>query len=166
MSRTHMSTPNLSGLSLLLGSTVVGGTPVTGVATISGAAGHGGQQVTFNLDPKNTGTKIPTLTIPAGATSATFSVTFNKVSKNTTSTIWANSGNNGGVTLSYPVTVTPASVTPPPPAPITLSSITTNLATVASGGSISAAVHLTGAAPSGGAVVTLSASPSLGSGIV
>src|SRR5271156_4410754 len=165
MSRKPMSTPNLSGLSLLLGATVVGGTPVTGEVTLSGAAGHGGQQVTFNLDPKNTGTKIPTVTVPSGATSATFSVTFEKVTKNTASTIWANSGNNGGVTLSYPVTITAASTPVPPPAPITLSSITLNLATVASGGSISATVHLTGVAPSGGAVVTLTASPALGSGV-
>src|SRR5271156_2868516 len=163
MSRKPMSPPNLSGLSLLLGATVVGGTPVTGEVTLSGAAPKGGQQVTFNLDPKNTGTKIPTVTVPSGATSATFSVTFEKVTKNTTSTIWANSGANAGVTLSYPVTITPAAAPVPPP--ITLSSITLNLATVASGGSISATVHLTGAAPSGGAVVTLSASPSLGSGI-
>src|SRR5271154_4654982 len=165
MSRKPMSTPNLSGLSLLLGATVVGGTPVTGEVTISGAAPKGGQQVTFNVDPKNTGSKISTATVPAGATSTTFSVTFEKVTKNTASTIWANSGNNGGVTLSYPVTITAASTPVPPPAPITLSSITLNLATVASGGSISATVHLTGAAPSGGAIVTLTASPALGSGV-
>ena len=152
----HMSTPHLSGLTLLLGNQVVGGSPVTGEATISGPAPRGGQQVTFNLDPKNTGTRIPTLTIPAGATSATFSVTFNKVTSKTSSTIWANSGNNGGVTLNYPVTVLPAAA-----AVAQLSSLTVNAASVASGGSITVTAHLTAAAPAGGASVSLSSSPSI-----
>jgi Bacterial Ig domain/Glycosyl hydrolases family 16 len=157
----HTSAPNLSGLTLLLGNQVVGGTTATGEVTISGpATQHGGQPVTFNLDPTNTGNRIATVYVPVGSTSTTFSVTFKTVTKNTTSTIWANSGNNGGATLSYPVTVTPA-VAPPPPPTVTLSSVTLSLATVASGGSLTATVNLTGAAPSGGAVVTLSVSPAI-----
>lgn len=151
--------PNLSGLTLLLGNKVVGGTTVTGEVTISGAAPHGGQQVTFNLDPTSTGSKISTVTVPSGATSTTFSVTFKAVTKNTTSTIWANSGNNGGATLNYPVTVTPG-VTPPPPT-VTLSSLTVSAASVVSGSPVSLTVYLTAAAPSSGAVVALSSSPTI-----
>ena len=155
-----MSTPNLSGLSLLLGNQVVGGIAVTGEVTLAGpATATGGQPVTFNLDPTNTGNRIATVHVPKGASSTTFQVTFHAVTQNTTSTIWANSGSGNGVTLHYAVTVKPA--TAPPPVVVNLSSLTLSAASVASGGSLTANVHLTGAAPTGGAVVKLSASPAI-----
>jgi Bacterial Ig domain/Glycosyl hydrolases family 16 len=153
----HM-TPNLSGLTLLLGNTVTGGVQVTGEVTLSGNA-TSSQPVTFNLDPTSGGTKIATVYVPKGQKSTTFNVTFNKVTASKTVTIWANSGSGNGVTLSYPVTVTPG-VTPPPPS-VTLSSLNVNLASVATGASLSVTANLTGAAPSGDAIVTLSASPAI-----
>lgn len=153
----HMSTPNLSGLSLLLGNQVVGGTAVTGQVTLTGpATARSGQPVTFNLDPVNTGSRIATVYVPHGSTSTTFSVTFKAVTSNTVSTIWANSGSGNGVTLHYPVTVLPAAA----PA-VHLSSLTISAASVASGGSVTVTAHLSGAAPAGGASPSLSASPAI-----
>src|SRR5206468_5348115 len=88
------------------------------------------------------------VTIAAGATSATLSVSRVAVASSTTVSI---SGAYGGVTRSAALTVTPA----PPPAP-TLSSLTLNPTSVVGGTSSAERRVGTEGAPSGGAEATLS----------
>ena len=128
---------------------VTGGNSSTGTVTLSGAAPSGGAVVT--LSSSNTTARTPSsVTVAAGATSATFTISTSAVAASTTVTI---SGMYSGVTRSASLTVTPA----PPPAP-TLSSLTVNPTSVIGGNSSTGTVTLSGAAPSGGAVVTLSSS--------
>ena len=79
--------------SIVLGSTVVrGGMSTTGKVTVSSAAG-----VTVLLSSSKTSVaRVPaTVVVPAGATSATFTVTTSKVSRNTTVTLSAKA--NGAI---------------------------------------------------------------------
>jgi len=130
---------------------VTGGNSSTGTVTLSGAAPSGGAVVTLSSS-NTTAARVPSsVTVAAGATSAAFTVSTSAVAASTTVSI---SGTYGGVTRSASLTVTPA----PPPAP-TLSSLTLNPTSVVGGTqSSTGTVTLTGAAPSGGAVVTLSSS--------
>src|SRR2546426_1911986 len=127
---------------------VVGGNSSTGTVTLSGAAPSGGAQVTLSSSNTAVARVPPSVTVAAGATSATFTVSTSAVAASTTVSI---SGTYGGVTRSASLTVTPA----PPPAP-TLSSLTLNPTSVTGGNSSTGTVTLSGAAPTGGAVVTLS----------
>src|SRR5882757_6035932 len=130
---------------------VTGGNSSTGTVTLSGAAPSGGAVVT--LSSSNTAAaRVPSsVTVVAGATSATFTVSTSAVAASTTVSI---SGTYGGATRSASLSVTPA----PPPTP-TLSSLTLNPTSVVGGTqSSTGTVMLTGAAPAGGAVVTLSSS--------
>ena len=127
---------------------VTGGNSSTGTVTLSGAAPSGGAQVTLSSS-NTTGARVPSsVTVAAGATSATFTVSTSAVAASTTVSI---SAAYGGVTRSVSLTVTPA----PPPAP-TLSSLTLNPANVFGGQSSTGTVTLTGPAPAGGAQVFLS----------
>ena len=127
---------------------VTGGNSSTGTVTLSGAAPSGGAVVTLSSS-NTTAARVPSsVTVAAGATSATFTVSTSAVAASTTVTI---SGTYSGVTRSASLTVTPA----PPPAP-TLSSLTLNPTSVTGGNSSTGTVTLSGAAPTGGAVVTLS----------
>ena len=129
---------------------VTGGNSSTGTVTLSGAAPSGGAQVT--LSSSNTAVaRVPSsVTVAAGATSATFMVSSSAVAASTTVTI---SATYSGATRSASLTVTPAS--PPPP---TLSSLSLNPASVTGGNSSTGTVTLSGPAPSGGTQVTLSSS--------
>jgi Bacterial Ig domain len=134
--------PTLSSVTLNPTS-VLGGNSSIGTATLNGAAPSGG--VTVALSANSASAQTPTsVTVPAGSTSATFTVTTTPVSSVTTATI-------AGV---YGTTRT-GTLTISPPA---LSSIMLNPSSVTGGASSTGTVTLNGRAPSGGAVVTLTSS--------
>ena len=136
--------PTLSSLSLNPTS-VAGGNSSTGTVTLSGAASTGGAQVA--LSSNNGAASVPpSVTIAAGATSATFPVNTTAVVTSTPVTI---SASDGGVSKSATLTVTP------PPLP-TLSSLTLNpTSVIGSVQSSTGTVTLSGPAPAGGAQVAL-----------
>jgi hypothetical protein len=145
--------PTVSLSSLALNPTsVTGGNSSKGIVTLSGPAPGGGALVM--LSSSSTAAKAPTsVTVVAGATTATFTVNTSAVTASTTATI---SASYAGVTETASLTVTPAP--PPPPAP-TLSSLTLNPSSVIGGvQSSTGQVTLTAPAPAGGATVMLSAS--------
>ena len=124
---------------------VVGGNNSTGRVTLSGAAPTGGAVV--NLQSSNTSAaQLPaSVTVPGGSTSATFTITSSGVGSSTPVSI---SGVYGGTTRSTILTVNVASLT----------SLRVNPTTVTGGTSSTATLRLNGAAPLGGAVVSLSSS--------
>jgi hypothetical protein len=130
---------------------IPGGNSSTGTVTLSGAAPSGGAIVTLSSS-NTTAARVPSsVTVAAGATSATFTVSTSAVAVSTTVTI---SADYSGATRSASLTVTPSS----PPAP-TLSSLALNPTSVVGGvQSSTGTVTLSGPAPAGGAVVTLSSS--------
>ena len=56
-------------------STVAGGKSSTGTVTLNGLAPEGGAQVALSSDDPSSARVPPAVTVPAGATSATFTVT-------------------------------------------------------------------------------------------
>ncbi|HXC48920.1 MAG TPA: N,N-dimethylformamidase beta subunit family domain-containing protein [Candidatus Sulfotelmatobacter sp.] len=141
---------SLSSLSLIPAS-VTGGNSSTGTATVSGPAPSGGAQI--SLSSNNPGVAIvpSSVTIAAGATSATFNISTATVSASTAVTI---SAIYAGVTQSAGLTITPA-----PPPPPKLASLSLNPSSVVGGvQSSTGTVTLTGPAPAGGAQVSLSSS--------
>ena len=87
-------------------SSVVGGHPVVGTATLSGAAPAGGAMVSLSAgDPVTVPT---TVTVPAGSTSATFTIETRAVAGMLTSTI---TGVYGGASQSVVLSVTPVIAT-------------------------------------------------------
>ena len=141
--------PTLTSLTLNPTS-VVGGNSSTGTVTLSGAAPTGGAQVTLSSSNTTVARTPASVTVVAGATSATFTVSTSVVSASTTVAITAA---DGGVSKTASLTVRPA----PPPAP-TPTSLTLNPTSVVGGNSSTGTVTLSGAAPTGGAQVTLSSS--------
>src|SRR5262249_14118439 len=112
---------------------VVGGNPITGTATLSGPAGPSGAVVT--LTTTNVGVVVPaSVTVPAGATSLTFTIATVPVEHTSTGTV---SGTYLGVTR------TSASITVNEP---TLSSLTLNPTTVKGGNPSTGTVTMTGVA--------------------
>src|SRR5208282_4817931 len=89
------------------------------------------------------------VTVPAGSTSATFTANTSMVTTSTPVTITGTDSNNDIET--FPFTVNPAS------AP-SLSLLSLNPTSVTGGGTSAGTVTLSGAAPAGGAVVTLTSS--------
>src|SRR5467141_3029272 len=145
--------PALSLSSLTLSPTsLIGGTQSsTGTVTLSGPAPSGGALVT--LSSSNTAAaRVPaSVTVAAGAASATFTASTSAVTASAAVTI---SAAYGGVTRTASITVAPA----PPPA-VTLSSLTLRPTSVIAGTqSSTGTVTLSGPAPPGGALVTLSSS--------
>ncbi len=129
---------------------VTGGNSSTGTVTLSGAAPAGGASVALSSS-NTTAARVPSsVTLAAGATSATFTVSTSAVSASTAVSI---SGAYGGASRSASLTVKPV----PPPA-ITLSSLALNPTSVTGGNSSTGTVTLSGAAPTGGAAVALSSS--------
>lgn len=131
-------------------STVTGGNSAQGTVTLTNAAPSGGAQVTLSSSNAAVASAPATVNVPAGATSATFTVSTASVSASTSATI---SASYNGVSRAALLTVQAA---PPPPSPVTLSSLTLSPASVTGGNSSQGTVTLSGAAPSGGAAVTLS----------
>jgi hypothetical protein len=130
---------------------VTGGNSSTGTVTLSGPAPSGGAQVT--LSSSNTAAaRVPSsVTVAAGATSATFAVSTSAVASSTSVAI---SATYGGATKTASLAVAP---TTPPSS--TLSSLTLNPSSVIGGAQFSTGtITLSGPAPAGGAQVMLSSS--------
>lgn len=137
--------------------TVIGGNSSQATVTLTGAAPPGGAVVTLSSNNASVATVPASVTVAAGATSATFAVTTVSVSASTSVTISA----TFGVTRTATLTVSPAAPPPPPPPPptaVTLSSLSLSPTSVTGGSSSQGRATLTGAAPAGGVVVTLASS--------
>ncbi len=136
--------PALTGFSVSPTS-VPGGTSATGTVTLGTAAPSGGATVSLSSNLPGSASVPATVTVPAGATSASFTVTTFPVD-NTTAQLTATLGST---TLFAALSITRA------PA-VTISTLSLSPSTVVGGASSTGTVTLSGAAPSGGAVVTLS----------
>ncbi len=124
---------------------VQGGTSSTGTVTLSGPAPAGGAVVTLSSSDTAAAQVPGSVTVAANATTATFTVTTSPVSSDATLNISA----TRGATQNASFTVTAA---------VRDSSVTLNPASVLGGSSSTGTVTLSGPAPAGGAVVTLSSS--------
>ncbi|HVK09511.1 MAG TPA: hypothetical protein VM597_12110, partial [Gemmataceae bacterium] len=134
----------VSGLSFAP-SAVTGGGTSQGTVTLSAPAPAGGLVVT--LSSGNAAVAVPaTVTVPAGASSAAFTVTTSVVSAATAVAVTAT---GGGASRSATLTVNP-------PAAVTLANLTVNPTSVTGGSSATGTVTLSGPAPAGGLVVSLS----------
>jgi hypothetical protein len=143
VSATFNSTSTVALSSLSVNPTsVVGGNSSTGTVTLTGAATA---NVVVTLSSNNASATVPpSVTVPQGATTASFSVSTNPVSSSTVATISAVSN---GVTKTAALTITPG------PA---LSALSLNPSTVVGGSQSTGTVTLSSAAPSAGVTVQLS----------
>ena len=140
-----------STFSLALNPTSVnGGNPSTGQITLNHPAPSGGVALSLSSSNTSLATVPSTLTVPAGASAVAFQVTTSASSASATATI---SASNSGLTRSAPLTVTPQPASGP-----TLTSLTLAPSTVVGGSPSSGLVILSGPAPMGGLVVSLSSS--------
>ena len=96
---------------------VAGGSTVLGTVILSGAAPQGGAAASLASSNAAVVGVPPGLTVPQGATAATFSATTSAVSASTTVTI---SATYNGTTRTTTLTVTPSPPPPPPPQTATL----------------------------------------------
>jgi hypothetical protein len=134
--------PTVSSLTFNPTSVTGGAQSSTGTVTLSGPAPAGGSQVP--LSSNNTAASVPpSVTVPAGASSATFTPTTMPVSASTPVTITAS---YGGASASGTLTLVP-----PTPVALAFSPSSVTGAT----GSPTGTVTLNGPAPSGGALVSL-----------
>ena len=140
--------PSLHTLSLNPTS-VVGGTSSTGTVTLTAAAPSGGFVVNLSSSHPSVASVPSSVTVPAGATSANFTVSTSTVSSSTNVTITASAG---GVARTATLTVNPASTS------VTLQSLTISPTSVWGGSTATGTVRLSGPAPAGGAVVQLRSS--------
>lgn len=142
------TTPTVSGVALSAASVTAGGT-AQGTVTLSSNASTGGASIALSSSNTGVASVQTSIAIAAGSSSATFTVT--AVSAGT-ATITASLGGTGGSAGSNGhspmLTVTAR--------PVTLASIALSAASVAGGGQVIGNVTLSGAAPAGGAVVSLS----------
>ncbi|MBI4589457.1 MAG: PQQ-like beta-propeller repeat protein, partial [Candidatus Rokubacteria bacterium] len=129
--------------------TVVGAMPSTGTVTLSAPAPSGGVVVTLTSSNTAVASVPPSVTVAAGQSSETFTVTTFNIGITTTSTI---SGYYNGGTASSVLTVTAG------PTQAKLSSVSLSPTTVTGGSTATGTVRLTGPAPAGGAIVRLSSS--------
>jgi len=127
---------------------VVGASPSTGTVTLSAAAPAGGAEVTLSSSNPAVASVPARVTVPAGATSADFTVSTTSVPVGASTTV-AIRGLYGGVLNSATLTVSPAS---------TLSALSLNPSSVRGGTASIGIVTLSEAAPTGGAEVRLSSS--------
>jgi hypothetical protein len=126
---------------------VVGGNASTGSVTLTVAAPAGGVVVT--LSTANPAASVPaSVTVPDGASTATFAIGTSAVSVSTVGTL---SASYGGVTKTVTLTVNPVPAA-------ALSSLSLNPSSVVGGASSTGMVTLSQAAPSGGATVALASS--------
>ena len=140
----HPSLPTLTGFTVTPNS-VQGGTSATGTVTLDSAAPAGGIGVSLSSNLPGSASVPASVTVPAGATSATFPVTTFPVD-NTTVTLTATLGST---TLFAALSITSAPS-------VTVTSLTLSPTSVTGGASSTGTVTLSAAAPSGGAVVSLS----------
>ncbi|MCS7300633.1 MAG: S8 family serine peptidase [Fimbriimonadales bacterium] len=140
--------PNLSNLSLNPTSVTGGGT-ATGTVTLTAAAPAGGFVVNLSSSNPSVAATPSSVTVPAGATSANFTVSTSAVTSSTNVTITASAN---GVTRQATLTVNPANQS------VSLQSLTISPNTVIGGSTATGTVTLTSPAPAGGVVVTLRSS--------
>ena len=132
---------------------VVGGISSAGTVTLTSAAPVGGLIV--SLSSNSASAVVPaSVTVAAGATSAGFTATTTTVTVATSVTL---TGTAGAVVRTATLTVNPAAAPPPPP-PASLSAVSLNPVSVIGGISSAGTITLTGAAPTGGLIVSLSSS--------
>jgi hypothetical protein len=138
----------LSGVSVNPG-TVVGGNPSTGTVTLSGPQ-SGPTVVSLSTPaPASVATMPSSITVPAGATSATFPISTSPVTETFSMNIFADlAGSPGRQAL---LIINPGSVSTP-----TLSALSLSPTSVVGGSSSTGTVTFSAAAPSGGAAVSLS----------
>jgi len=129
---------------------VVGGNSSTGTVTLSGPAPAGGAQVALSSSNTTVARTPASVTIAAGASSATFTVSTSVVSASTTANI---SATRDGISKTASLTVKPV----PPPSP-TPTSLTLSPTSVVGGNGSTGTVTLSGLAPAGGAQIALSSS--------
>lgn len=130
-------------------STVVGGNGSTGTATLTAGAPAGDAVVSLSSSNPAAAAVPASVTVAAGATSATFAVTTTPVGADTPVTITAT---HNGVSRTTTLTVTPV----PPPAG--LQAVSLIPASVTGGASSTGTLTLSSAAPAGGATVSLTSS--------
>ena len=134
---------------------VTGGGTIQGVVHIQNTAPAGGQVYTLTSSKPSVASVPASVTVPAGASSATFTVTTHSVSVSTPVMLTVWSEGNG----EHPVLwVDPGA--PPPPGTATLSTLAVSPSSVSGGASATGTVTLSAAAPAGGAAVMLSSSGS------
>jgi hypothetical protein len=121
---------------------VVGGAGATATVTLTGAAPAGGLVVSL-LDDSGSVTAPSSVSIPAGSTSGTFSISTSPVAVAATATL---SASQGGVTRTASLSLLPPS----------LAAMALNPVTVVGGSPSTGTVTLNGAAPAGGSSVALS----------
>src|SRR6185312_17034188 len=122
--------------------TLTGGANSTGKVTLSAAAPAGGAVVALTSNKPNVATVLPSVTVAAGATTATFTVATNTLTVGTVAII---TSTYDGISKAVGLVVNPL-----------LGSLTLNPSVLIGGaGSSTGTVTLTSAAPAGGAVVTL-----------
>jgi hypothetical protein len=98
------ASPTLASLNLNP-SSLIGGSPSQGTATLSAAAPAGGQTVTLSSSNPAVASVPASVTVGAGATSATFTVATTSVPSSTVVTV---TGTSGGTTRTADLTVTPS----------------------------------------------------------
>jgi subtilase family serine protease len=149
VSTTITVTPGALGGMSVTPSSIAGGSTATGTLTMNGTAPTGGLAV--SLSASNLAASVPsTVTIPAGASSATFTVSTHPVTAGIPVTITATQGAN---TFTANLTVTAAN----------LSSVTLTPSSVVGGGSSSGTVTLAGVVAGSAVTVSLSSSNSAAS---
>lgn len=135
--------------------TVQGGATASTSVTLTAPAPSGGAVVSLASSNTGAATVPATVSVPAGATTASASLTTSSVSATTTAVI---SATYNGVTRSATLTVTAPTAPPPPPPSAALDSVSLGPTSVQGGSASSATVTLTAPAPAGGAVVAFSSS--------
>jgi len=127
---------------------VVGGSSSQGTVTLNGAAPTSGAVVGLSSSNTSVATVPVSVTVASGLSSATFTVTTIAVASNNSSNITASYGSSGSATLNVMASL-----------PV-LSALTLNPNSVIGGNSSQGTVTLSGAAPAGGATVSLFTSDS------
>jgi hypothetical protein len=143
----YPSLPALTSMTVSPGS-VAGGTDSTGTVTLAGPAPAVGVKINLGSSQPLIASVPDIVTIPSGATSASFTVTTFPI--NFTSTVQL-SASMDSVFQFTSITVGPAA-----PAGPSLAAISVNPTSVTGGSSSTGTVTLSAAAPSGGVVVSLS----------
>jgi hypothetical protein len=135
--------------------TIVGGNSLTGTVTLQREAPPGGVEVTLVSSDTSLARPPAKVTVPAGATSASFPITTAAVAKAVAITI-----NTGTASDNYRAPEAWLQLLPAgsPAPPVTLASVTVQTPSVLAGHTTTGTVTLTGPAPSGGAAVWVNGS--------
>ncbi|MEO8265678.1 MAG: hypothetical protein ABI706_09240 [Ilumatobacteraceae bacterium] len=141
----HPNLPTLTGFTVSPNS-VQGGTSASGTVTLDSPAPAGGIAVGLSSSLPGSASVPASVAVPAGATSAAFTVTTFPVDNTTVSL---------AATLDSTTLFAALSITKAAPS-VTLTSLTLSPITVVGGASSTGTVRLSAAAPTGGAVVSLS----------